>query len=161
MMLIRKAVEDDYEAVLRIMNQVQDMHVEWRPDIYKHTDELIPQAGYLAAQAGDVFYVAEEEGKVIGVMGLDYRHVETPSHVTRDVVFIDSMAVDEPYRGRGAGHAFFAKVKEIAVERHADGIELQVNARNRQAYDMYVKYGFREKSINMELPEWKTADQNV
>ena len=38
---------------------------------------LIPKASYLAAQAGDVFYVAEEEGKVIGVMGLDYRHVET------------------------------------------------------------------------------------
>ena len=158
MMLIRKAVEADYEVVLRIMNQVQDMHVEWRPDIYKHTEEMISGENYLAALAHDVFYVAEDEGKVIGVLGLDYRHVETPAHVTRDVVFIDSMAVDEPYRGRGAGHAFFAKVKERAAERHADGIELQVNARNRQAYDMYVKYGFREKSINMELSEWKTAN---
>ena len=153
-MLIRKAIEADYEAVLRIMNQVQDMHVEWRPDIYKHTEELIPREGYLAALEYDVFYVAEDEGKVIGVLGLDYRHVETPSHVTRDVVFIDSMAVDEPYRGKGVGHAFFARVKEIAAERHADAIELQVNARNRQAYDMYAKYGFREKSINMELPDW-------
>lgn len=33
-----------------------------------------------------------------------------------------------------------------------DAIELQVNAKNRLAYEMYKNYGFTEKSINME---WK------
>ena len=51
----------------------------------------------------------------------------------------------------GIGHAFFKQVKEIASQRHANAIELQVNAMNKQAYDMYAKCGFREKSINMEL----------
>lgn len=31
------------------------------------------------------------------------------------------------------------------------GIELQVNAKNKAAYEMYCNYGFTEKSINMEL----------
>ena len=39
--------------------------------------------------------------------GLMYRHVETPVHVTKDIIFIDSMAVDESYRKKGVGHAFF------------------------------------------------------
>ena len=154
MIQIRKAVETDYESVLRILSQVQDMHVKWRPDIYKANKELISITGYMAALTEETFYVAEDGGKVVGVMGLEYRHIETPSHVTRDVVFIDSMAVDEPYRGMGVGHAFFDKAKELASEREADAIELQVNAKNRQAYEMYVKCGFTEKSINMELTEW-------
>lgn len=33
--VIRKAELDDYEQVLKIMNQAQQLHVEWRPDIYK------------------------------------------------------------------------------------------------------------------------------
>jgi hypothetical protein len=37
---IRKARWEDYESVIRIMNQVQKMHVEWRPDIYKMCDEI-------------------------------------------------------------------------------------------------------------------------
>ena len=40
-----------------------------------------------------------------------------------------------------------------------DGIELQVNARNRAAYEMYTKCGFREKSINMELVEQREEIQ--
>ena len=87
-------------------------------------------------------------------MGLEYRHIETPAHVTRDLVFIDSMAVDELFRGKGVGHVFFSLVKEIATKKNADGIELQVNARNKQAYEMYTKYGFTEKSINLELLQW-------
>lgn len=32
-----------------------------------------------------------------------------------------------------------------------DAIELQVNAENKAAKAMYEKYGFSDKSINMEL----------
>ena len=44
-----------------------------------------------------------------------------------------------------------AKVKELKDAAGADGIELQVNAKNRDAYRFYRKHGFTEKSINMEL----------
>ena len=32
-----------------------------------------------------------------------------------------------------------------------DGLELQVNAKNLTAMELYTKYGFTPKSINMEL----------
>lgn len=32
---IRTATWEDYGSVIRIMRQIQQMHVEWRPDIYK------------------------------------------------------------------------------------------------------------------------------
>ena len=40
---IRNATTNDYGSVIKIISQVQDMHVEWRPDIYRHNDNLIPK----------------------------------------------------------------------------------------------------------------------
>ena len=148
---IRLAKKTDYEAVTRIMSQVQDMHVEWRPDIYKHNDNLIPQDVFEKIVENDTFYVAVNQDSVVGVLEIVYRHVESPSHVTRDFIFVDTMAIDENYRGMGIGHKMFDFLKQIKAEKNLDGIELQVNAKNSVAYEMYKKYGFTEKSINMEL----------
>ena len=148
---IRLAEKKDYEAVISIMAQVQDMHVEWRPDIYKHNENLIPQDVFEKILENNTFYVAESDSSVVGVLEIAYSHVESPSHVTRDVIFVDTMAIDENYRGMGIGHKMFDFIKELKQEKNLDGVELQVNARNSAAYEMYKKYGFTEKSINMEL----------
>ena len=152
---IRKAVFEDYDAVCRIMNQVQELHVQWRPDIYKSTSDVISKELFQDAVTHELFYVTEINSKITGVLGLEFRHIESPLHVTREVLFIGSMVVDKAYRRKGIGHAFFSKVKEIALENNCDGIELQVNAKNKLAFEMYSKYGFTEKSINMELLDWK------
>ena len=148
---IRLAKKTDYESVISIMSQVQDMHVEWRPDIYKHNENLVSQDVFEKMIENDTFYVAENNNSVVGVLEITYRHVESPSHVTRDFIFVDTMAIDENYRGMGIGHKMFDLLKQIKAEKNLDGIELQVNAKNSAAYEMYKKYGFTEKSINMEL----------
>lgn len=148
---IRNARMQDYESVMHIMDQVQQMHVNWRPDLYKPNPAMIPRDVFAKIVEEDTFFVAEADGAVVGVMGLLFRHIETPCHVTRDIILIDSMAVDENYRGQGIGHLFFDKVKQIKEQKHCDGIELQVNAKNHAAFEMYKKHGFTVKSISMEL----------
>ena len=148
---IRFAQSNDYEQVNTIMNQVQELHVVWRPDIYKACDAVLPRAAFEEMVSSQTMLVAEEDGRIVGLLAFQLRHIETPAHVTRDVLFIDSMAVDEKHRGQGIGHQLFDSVRLLAKEKQLDGIELQVNARNSAAYEMYKKYGFTEKSINMEL----------
>ena len=149
---IRNAITNDYGSVIKIISQVQDMHVEWRPDIYKYNDNLITKEEFEKLVENNTFFVAENENKkIVGILEIIFRHIESPAHVTRDVIFIDTMAVDEKYRGLGVGHKMFEFLKMMKIEKNMDGIELQVNARNRAAYEMYKKYGFTEKSINMEL----------
>lgn len=143
----------DYERVSKIMDQVQQLHVEWRPDVYKPASPLITMDMFEAILKDENWYVAEADGVVVGVLELMKRHVESPAQVMKDVLFISTMAVDEKYRGKGIGHLFFEKVKRLKQEKGYDTIELQVNAKNRLAYEMYRKYGFTEKSINMELKE--------
>lgn len=149
--LIRNARIEDYESVVQIINQVQQMHIAWRPDIYRANDLMIPRDAFEKLVAGDTLFVAVVDGAVVGVLEIVYRHVESPAHVTRNILYIETMAVDEAYRGKGIGHMFFAKAKEIKERLHFDAIELQVNAKNKAAYEMYTNYGFTEKSINMEL----------
>ena len=151
--IVRLPRLQDYERVSKIMDQVQQLHVEWRPDVYKPASPLITMDMFEAILKDENWYVAESDGVGVGVLELMKRHVESPAQVMKDVLFISTMAVDEKYRGKGIGHLFFEKVKRLKQEKGYDTIELQVNAKNRLAYEMYRKYGFTEKSINMELKE--------
>ena len=151
--IVRLPRLQDYERVSQIMDQVQQLHVEWRPDVYKPASPLITMDMFEAILKDGNWYVAEADGVVVGILELMIRHVESPAQVTKDVLFISTMAIDEKYRGKGIGHLFFEKVKQLKQEKGYDTIELQVNAKNRLAYEMYRKYGFTEKSINMELKE--------
>jgi ribosomal protein S18 acetylase RimI-like enzyme len=151
--IVRLPRLQDYERVSKIMDQVQQLHVEWRPDVYKPASPLITMDMFEAILKDENWYVAEADGVVVGVLELMKRHVESPAQVMKHVLFISTMAVDEKYRGKGIGHLFFEKVKRLKQEKGYDTIELQVNAKNRLAYEMYRKYGFTEKSINMELKE--------
>lgn len=148
---IRNSALNEYEKIEKIMKQVQQMHIDWRPDIYKHAETILPLDIYAQAVHDKTFFVADYEGEMAGILFIIYRHIETPNQVTRNIIFIDSMAVDEKYRGKGIGHAFFDFLKQLKIQNGYDGIELQVNARNKAAYKMYTEYGFTEKSINMEL----------
>lgn len=148
---IRNAQPDDYETVEAIMRQVQQLHVGFRPDIYKYSETVLPPEVYAQAVADGTFFVAEYGGRAAGILFIIYRHIESANQVTRDVIFVDSMAVDEGFRGMGIGHAFFDFLRELKRQKGCDGIELQVNAKNSAARKMYADYGFTDKSINMEL----------
>lgn len=149
--VIRLPRMQDYDRFSCIMDQVQRLHADWRPDVYKPVSPLITREMFEEILQGDDWYVAEADGKVVGGLEVVRHHVESPSQVARDVLFISSMAVDEKYRGRGIGHRFFERVKQLKDETGCDAIELQVNAKNKEAYEMYRSCGFTEKSINMEL----------
>lgn len=148
---IRYAQENDYLGVETIMHQVQNMHVTWRPDIYKKGDIVLPYKVFKKAVKDNCFLVAEISRQIVGLLFFMIRHIENTNQVTRDILFIDSMAVAEGYCGHGIGRSLFAYVKDIKQQRSLDGFELQVNAKNLDARAKYEKYGFTEKSINMEL----------
>ena len=120
---IRSPKQQDYDRFSNIMDQVQLLHVGWRPDVYKPATPLITKEMFEEILKGDNWYVAEADGKVVGVLELIIYHIENPSQVTRDILFISSMAVAQEYRGKGIGHQFFEKVKQIKEENGYDSIE--------------------------------------
>lgn len=150
-MLIRFANREDYEEVERIAEQVQKMHVEWRPDIYTFEKKIFPNEIFEQLIDNKMVIVATDEEKVVGFLMYIVNKIDFDNQVERTLYKVDAVAVDEECRGQGIGHKLFDYLKDIAKENNIDAIELQVNAENKVAKAMYEKYGFRDKSINMEF----------
>lgn len=74
---------------------------------------LITKVDFAEILKGDLWYVAEIKGLVVGILELMVRHVESPSHVSKNILFISTMAVDEEYRGKGIGHMFYCTFSYI------------------------------------------------
>ena len=149
--VIRLPQPQDYDRFSSIVDQVQQLHVDLRPDVYRPVHPLITKEMFQEILKSDSWYVAVADGLVVGVLEIMHRHVENPSHVTKDILFVSSLAVAPEYRGRGIGHQLLEKVKQLKEEHGYESIELQVNAKNQKAYEMYKHYRFTEKSINLEL----------
>ena len=65
---IRTPQMQDYDRFSAIMDQVQQMHVEWRPDVYKPASPLVTKGLFAEFLKGDSWYIAETDGIVVGVM---------------------------------------------------------------------------------------------
>ena len=80
---IRAAMARDYDAAVKILSLVQDMLVEWRPDIYRHTSHLMAMEEFQQTAEDHTFFVAEnEKNQVIGILQFMFKHVVGPSHST-------------------------------------------------------------------------------
>ena len=44
--IIRSPKSEDYDRFSNIMDQVQQLHVEWRPDVYKPASPLITREAF-------------------------------------------------------------------------------------------------------------------
>lgn len=148
---IRPAAESDYPAAERIMQQVQALHVSLRPDIYKPYKIALPREEFDRAVRENRFFAAVCDGEVVGILHLQLRSVGSSTQVSRRVLFVDTLAVDESLRGKGVGQALLNHARSLRDELKLDGLELQVNARNRAARAFYARCGFTEKSVNLEL----------
>lgn len=148
-MKIQAGTEKDYEQAEALMQQVQKLHIELRPDIYKEADVILSREEYGAAMEEGKVFLAKEGEKVCGLLLLSERHITAQKAVERQVLFVDAVVVDEKSRRQGIGTQLLDFAKELA--KSYDGLELQVNARNAEARRLYEQYGFREKSVNMEL----------
>lgn len=59
--IIRPAETSDFDSVVHILNQVQALHVNWRPDIYKESKNFFSLYAFQDALGRETFYVAAYE----------------------------------------------------------------------------------------------------
>ena len=148
---VRRAESRDYNDIERIMKQAHQIHVSLRPDIYRSADPVLSPQDYELRLDSGVWWAAECDGTIRGFMEIYRRHYSSHAQMPRDTLFIATIAVDEPYRSQGIGHALLQKAKELRDAAGMASIELQVNALNTAAMHMYESFGFVPESINMEL----------
>ena len=132
--MLELAKESDFEAVKRLSVQIHDLHAEWRPDLYYHSEEPYPREKFLEDIKNRLVYTA----KVAGV-------------VAHRAMRVDSICVDETARGQGIGKAIAADVRALARAFGCREVVLGVHPENDDAVVFYQKCGFNIRTINMEM----------
>ena len=100
---IRTPQMQDYDRFSAIMDQVQQMHVEWRPDVYKTASPLITKGLFAELLKGDSWYIAETDGIVVGVLEVFKRHVEGRPDGNKGCFVRQYHGGGQAYRGKGIG----------------------------------------------------------
>ncbi len=128
-MLIRKAVQEDVPAILAIVNEAAEAYrgvipVDRWHDPYMPADELAKEIA-----AGVVFWVAEEEGRVLGVMGMQDKG---------DVALVRHAYTTPTVQRKGVGTKLLRHVEALADKP----ILIGTWAAASWAIDFYQRNGF-------------------
>ncbi len=151
---IRPASEADLPAVNRLRAQVNEVHVQGRPDIFKPgfgQDIQDHLAQRFADEEGGVL-VAEADGRIAGFAMVQYIHrPESPYNLPRDYYQVEEFGVDPAWRRQGVATALTAYMKADAKRRGFPRIELDMWEFNQGALAFYEAAGFRTYRRYMEL----------
>ena len=153
-MTVRFANEKDLPAVNRLRREVNDLHVEGRPETFKpgFCPELENYIHTVLADPALDLAVAEEGGEICGFAVLHELHKpENPYKLAEDYLDIDEFGVAEAWRRRGVGTALIDFCKAVAKERGFDRLELNMWEFNQGALAFYEAAGFTTYRRYMEI----------
>ncbi|MCR5685336.1 MAG: GNAT family N-acetyltransferase [Lachnospiraceae bacterium] len=154
-MRVRRAVSKDIKAILKLLLQVDMVHHNGRPDLFKG-----PATKYDAKELEKiidddqtpVFVCVDEEDQVLGHAFCIHKQ-EVGSAVLTDIrtLYIDDICVDEAARRKHVGTALFRHVLDYARENGFYNVTLNVWTCNPGAVRFYESLGFVPQKTGMEM----------
>ena len=151
---VRRAEERDIPAILALLVQVNLVHHNGRPDLFrgpttKYTaDEL---KAILADGQTPVFVCVDGADNVLGHGFCILQKPENArlleEHLT---LYIDDICVDEAARGRGVGRALYDHILDYARALGCYNVTLNVWSCNPGAMAFYEKLGMKPYKVGME-----------
>ena len=148
--MLELAREIDFEQVSRLARQIHEPHVAWRPDIYCDTTSPYPKEKFIEDIAKRMVYVAKIDELIAGFLVLSKRNNSGEGLVSKNVLVLESICVDEEFRGQGIGRTMLSELRLLARVFRCQEIILSVYPENDGAIAFYQKCGFFIRSINMD-----------
>ncbi|MBP3963109.1 GNAT family N-acetyltransferase [Paenibacillus lignilyticus] len=153
---IRDANGDDYESLVPLFQQVHDLHVSERPDLYKENATPVGEEYFKSLLLDDKqhIFLAAFGSDIVGMVVLKEEEIAENSFVNaRKVLLVNSLCVADAVRKMGIGKKLMHYVFDFARSLQVDSIELGVSENNPNAIMFYHSIGMTTKSRKMEL-QW-------
>lgn len=153
-MEIRFAREDELDRVNELRKQVNDLHVEGKPDVFKagFTDELYNHIYDIWNDPEQEIVVADADGIICGFAVVHHIYkAENPFMFERDFIDVDEFCVDERFRRQGIATEIITFIKDYTKEKGFRRIELNMWEFNQGALEFYEAVGFNTYRRYMEL----------
>lgn len=153
-MEIRFAREDELERVNELRKQVNDLHVEGKPDVFKagFNDELRDHIYDIWNDPEQGIIVADADGIICGFAVVHHIYkAENPFMYERDFIDVDEFCVDERFRRQGVATAIISFMKDYTREKGVKRLELNMWEFNQGALEFYESVGFKTYRRYMEI----------
>ena len=150
-MEIRKAREQDIDAILELNRQIGEIHFTQAQQVFcpPSPEERAFLLAAIAAE-GRLFCVAEQDGAVAGFLTARIDINESIPFLSKEPICrIGTVVVDEGHRSRGIGKALIAHCDEWGKAQGASQLRLEVMAFNERAKALYERLGFKMLSQTM------------
>ena len=151
--MVRRASNKDIPEIMELLIQVDMVHHNGRPDIFKG-----PATKYTESELKDIIndektpvFVYDDGKNVLGHAFCIHKQV-TDDNVLTDIktLYIDDICVDEKARGKHVGKALYEHVIGYAKEKGFYNVTLNVWSCNPTAQRFYEAMGLVPQKICME-----------
>lgn len=152
--MIRMAKEKDLEKIGDLLSQVDLVHHNGRPDIFKigkkyNSDEILKM---LDDETKPILVYADEKDEILGYcFCILQQHVNNSVLTDIKTLYIDDLCVDEECRGKHIGKELYNAAVELAKEKECYNLTLNVWSCNKSALKFYESQGLLPQKITMEF----------
>ncbi len=151
-MEIRNANEKDIPSILRLLSQVNKIHHDGRPDIFKlGTKYGAKELESIISDKDTPVLVADDGRNVVGYAFCIIRqHVGDSILTDIKTLYVDDLCVDESRRGMHIGRTLYEAAQSLAREKGCHNITLNVWQLNTDAAKFYEAMGMHPLKTCME-----------
>ena len=151
---IRRARECDMKDISRLLVQVNMVHHQGRPDLFragkkKYTDEQLREL--IHDDSRPIFVAVDDQERVLGyAFCIFQQHLDDNILTDIRTLYIDDLCVDETIRGQHIGKSLYEAVLAFARESGCYNVTLNVWTLNEGAMKFYEKCGLKPQKVGME-----------
>lgn len=154
-MTIRFANTDDIPQLLNLLRQVEMVHHDIRPDLFrdggeKYEPETLKE---LLKDVNRPVLVAVEDGVVVGYAFCVLEETAgDPARLDRKELYLDDLCVDASVRGKGVAKQLWQGTVDLAKQLGCDAVTLNVWEGNDRARKFYENCGLTVRKTFLEYP---------
>ena len=150
---VRRAAERDIPAIMNLLVQVDMVHHNGRPDLFKGPTTKYTEDDLRRIFQNDelpVFVCVDEDDHVLGHGFCVVEHYGGQLMTERTTLYIDDICVDKATRGKHVGEALYRHIIEYAKSLGCYNVTLNVWSCNPGAMAFYEKMGLKPYRVGME-----------
>ena len=154
-MTIRFANTDDIPQLLNLLRQVEMVHHDIRPDLFrdggeKYGPETLKE---LLKDVNRPVLAAVEDGVVVGYAFCVLEETAgDPARLDRKELYLDDLCVDASVRGKGVAKQLWQETVVLAKQLGCDAVTLNVWEGNDRARKFYENCGLTVRKTFLEYP---------
>ena len=152
-MTIRLADPTDYGPVARLNGEVQQLHAEALPHLFKPASEqAFSRAVYeeMLARPRCSLYLAVADGEPVGYIYLEVLdRADTWFRRAHRVLYVHQLCVSSAHRRHGHGHRLLEHAAQLATQQGIAQLELDTWWFNTGARAFFARQGFEESNVRM------------